>query len=144
MNGHIGGDNLLHPLAHGIDIIRGHRTIQAQVYIVAVADGDVDDHRTVGPQVVGSLVQHEEQGARIGSHGRRVVEVEELHFLLLIHAVVHSLNFVVHTCRNGAVLHLESDLRIDFLECRAGRYVIHFAIVATMYLDCLFHSNECL
>ena len=97
MDGQGCGDNLLHTAAQAPDVVEGHGVVELQVDKVAVGDGDVNPHAAVGVEVVGSLAEHEEEGAGVGALTAGGGHVEELHLLGAEDAVVHTLNLVVDT-----------------------------------------------
>ena len=103
--GQVGIDNLLHALTEFMNIIGRNRTVETHIDIVAVRHRDINDHRTVWPQVVGGLVQHKEKRSRIGSDGRRIMEIKELNILRFIDPIVHSFYLVIDTCADGTILH---------------------------------------
>ena len=106
VDGHVGIDHLLHVAADEAHIVERHGPSYLQVNIIAVRHGDVDAHLAVGKQVVGCLAEPQEERARVGPGAAGRGDVEKLHLLGIIHAVVHALYLVVDAGADGSVLQL--------------------------------------
>ena len=126
VDGQGGINDLLHALVQGMHVVRrdGGLTLPfllssllfIDIHVVAVGDGNVDDHTAGRPQVVSGLGEHEEERARIATQAAGRAYVEELHLFLLVDAEVHALHLIIHTCAHREIVHLEACLPIELLD----------------------------
>lgn len=81
-------DELSHSLADACHISLRHIVAEHQVAVVAVGHGNVYHHFAVGVEVMDRLAEHEEERAHVATFASSGVEVEKLHVLVVVEAIV--------------------------------------------------------
>ena len=91
---------------------------------------------------MGSLAQHKEQRAGVGTHaaGRRDVEI--FHVLLLVDLEVQAFHLVIHSSDDRRVLHLQPQQPVDFLQRAAHRHLHCLTVVLAAYFNGRFHVRR--
>ena len=147
MDVQFGIDELLHALTQIVHVVRGNLNLTSTLVqaldgnVIAVTDGDINEHLTV-PQVVGSLAKHEEQRPRVGSESAGRMQVQEFYVLALVHPVVHTFYFIVHLGCYRPILHLQLAAFVHLLHGRPRRHFHYLLIVTAAYrYFLLFHSH---
>ena len=139
-NGNVSINNLLHPRPQPRGIFCCHLTANLQVAVIAVRHGNIDDNRPRREEVADGFTQYKEQSARVGAMTCGGCQVEILHLLWPIQAIVHGLFLVVHLHPYGPVFHLHSCVGIGLLKRRRKGNLYNPPVVLTVECYFLFHD----
>ena len=129
----------IHLRAQGVYIVGCDVAPDAEQTVVAVAHGELNPYLPVREEVVYGLAEDEEQGARIYFQPQRVGDVDKLHRLVGVYAIVQAHQLIVDLSRHRRQRHINVEHEENLAERAAHLTFRGVSVVLTSYLYC-FHS----
>jgi tRNA modification GTPase len=92
-------------------ILECDRMADVKIDIITVRHRDINSNLRYVVKTVNSLTEDKKQSTGIGAGCRWSAHIKELHLLVFIHAIMHTLYLIVDLCCDGSILHLEVKCR---------------------------------